>query len=139
MLCALALGFSPTPHPAWRVSAALVALALGWLPGLAVLLVRGPFAVRQFEWESDGQWRLVRPDGRCEDGQLAGATVTLGPWILLAWTVGPRSWHPGNRRYALIGVSQVGRTAFRALKGRLAVAGGRHSGKPGTRSGTVAP
>jgi hypothetical protein len=124
----LALAFSPTPHPSWRVAGALAALALGWLPGLAILLGQGPFAVRGFEWSSTGRWRLARPDGSCEEGQLAGATATLGPWILLAWSVGLRRWGPTSRRYALIGVSQVGRERFRALKGRLSLSGGRRSG-----------
>src|SRR5262249_52449889 len=114
-------------------------LAFGWLPGLAVLRGRGPLAVRRFEWAPDGQWQLSRPDGTCEVARLAGATVTVGPWILLAWTVESRPLRPGSLRYALIGVSRVGPEAFRALKGRLALSGRQHSGQPGSRSGPVAP
>jgi hypothetical protein len=117
-----ALCFSLTPHPAWRALAVAVALAVGTLPALAVLFTKGPLAVRRFEWTADGEWRLERPDGRCETARLAGATAALGPWILLAWVVvGARPWHPFGRRYALIRVGQVGLVAFRALRGRLAL------------------
>ena len=136
---AVGLGISVTPHPAWRLiapAAALVlALAVAGLPGLAVLLGRGPLAVRRFEWLPEGEWRLTRADGRCETGRLAGSTATLGPWILLAWTVGAGRWRLLSRRYALIGVREVGPAAFRALRGRLSVLPRRHSG----RSGAVAP
>lgn len=113
----------------------VLALALAGLPGLAVLGGRGPLAVRRFEWTPDGEWHLTRPDGRCQIGRLAGATAMLGPWILLVWTVGAGRWRPLSRRYALIGVREVGPAAFRALRGRLSVLPGRHSG----RSGAVAP
>jgi hypothetical protein len=117
------------------VTAGVAALALGLLPALAVLLARGPWAVRAVEWAADGQWHLTRPDGRAELGRLARATATLGPWILLAWTVGTRSWSPLSQRYALVEMGQIGSAAFRALKGRLAVLPGRVSGS----SGAVAP
>jgi hypothetical protein len=84
-------------------------------------------AVRRFEWASDGLWHLERPDGTRETARLAGAAATLGPWILLAWTVGHGRWRPGSRRYALIEVSQVGTTAYRALKGRLSRPASRNS------------
>lgn len=104
------------------------ALALASLPSFAVLLGRGPWAVRRFEWAPDGQWHLTRPDGRTEIGRLAPATATLGPWILLAWTVGTRRWSPLSQRYALVEVGQVAPAAFRTLKGRLSVFPGRDSG-----------
>ncbi|MEJ0040610.1 MAG: hypothetical protein WDO68_32090 [Gammaproteobacteria bacterium] len=133
----LCLGF--TAYPAWRVIALAVALALGWLPGLAVLGSMGPLAVRHFEWAPDGEWHLTRADGRCETGRLAGATATVGPWILLVWTAGSRPWRPFSRRYALIGVSEVGLVAFRTLKGRLCLLGGRHSGRSGPDPRPAAP
>jgi hypothetical protein len=138
-LTTVALVFSLATHPTWRLIAAaaavLFALALAALPGLAVLGGRGPLAVRRFEWLPDGTWQLTRSDGRCETGQLTGATATLGPWILLAWTVAAGRWSPLRRRYALIGVGEVGRAAFRVLTGRLSMLHGRHSG----RRGAVAP
>lgn len=130
LAAAVALCFSFTPHPAWQAIAPAAALALAWLPGLAVLWGRGALAVRRCEWEPDGQWRLTRPDGRCETGLLVGAMATLGPWILLTWSVKPGGWRPFGRRYALIGVRDVGPAAFRALRGRLSVLSGpdsRHS------------
>ena len=136
---AVALGFSFIPHPVWSLiapaAAVFLALALAGLPGLAVLLGRGPLAIRRFEWLPDGEWRLTRADGRCEIGRLTGATATLGPWILLAWTVGTGRWRLLSRRYALIGVEEVSPAAFRTLRGRLSILPGRHSG----RSGAVAP
>ena len=104
-----------------RVLAAAVAVALGWLPGRAILFGTGPMAVRRFEWTSDGLWHLERPDGTRETACLAGATATLGPWILLAWTVGNAQLRPGCRRYALIEVTRVGPEAWRTLKGRLSI------------------
>src|SRR5262245_20287944 len=69
--------------------AGLTGLAgLAGLPALATLAGRGPLAVRRFEWLPDGTWLLTRLDGQPESGRLTGATATLGPWILLAWTVG---------------------------------------------------
>jgi hypothetical protein len=127
-----ALCCSFTPHPAWRLIAAAAALAIAALPGLAVIFAKGPLAVRRFEWTAEGEWQLERPDGGRESGRLAGATATLGPWILLAWSVGTRPWHPLSRRYALIGVSQVSPAAFRALKGRLSLRAGRESGASAT-------
>jgi hypothetical protein len=134
------LGFSFTAHPTWRLiapaaAAVLFALALAALPSLAVLGGRGPLAVRRVDWWPDGTWQLTQPDGRCETGQLVGATATLGPWILLAWTVAASRWSPLSRRYALIGVGEVGRAPFRVLTGRLSMLYGRHSG----HRGAVAP
>ena len=134
---ALCLGF--TPRPIWRVIAASAALALAWLPGVAILWSRGPLAVRGFEWAADGEWHLVRPNGVRETGHLAGATAALGSWILLAWTVGSRRWHPLSRRYALIRESQVGPEAFRALRGRLSLQGGRQAGRSGSLPGPATP
>src|SRR4051794_13295099 len=59
---AVALGFSffrSTEWSAalWPLIATTVALALAWRVGLAVLAVRGPLAVRRFEWTPDGEWR----------------------------------------------------------------------------------
>jgi hypothetical protein len=132
-LAAIALCFGFTQLAAWPLIAPVaVGLTLASLPALAVLWGRGPLAVRRIEWAPDGQWHLMRASGQFEVGRLNGATATLGPWILLAWTVGPGAWHPLRRRYALIGVSEVGAPTFRALKGRLSLLGGR-------RSGPVAP
>jgi hypothetical protein len=138
LLAGVALCFSFTPHPLWRAMAAAAALALAWIPALAVLAGKGPLAVRRFEWAPDGTWHLERPDGAREEGRLAGATATLGPWILLAWNVRTGAWNPLTRRYALIGVGEAGPEAFRALKGRLSVLGGRSSGPRGTLPGPVA-
>ena len=84
-------------------------------------------AVRRFEWGPDGLWNLERPDGAQESACLAATSATLGPWILLAWTVGDSRWRPGCRRYALIEASQVGQAAYRALKGRLSILASRDS------------
>ncbi len=135
LAAALALCFSFTAQPAWQVIAPAAALTFAWLPGLAVLLGRGPLAVRRFEWTQDGQWLLTGPHGRSEAGCLAGAAATLGPWILRAWTVEAGPWRLLRRRYALIGVRQVGRAAFRALRGRLSML--RQAGT--THARTVAP
>ena len=116
--------------------AASVAVALAWLPAAAILWGRGTLAVRRCEWSADGAWQLVRPDGVYETGHLTRATATLGPWILLAWNVGARRGHPLSRRYALIGVSQVGREAFRTLKGRLSLPA---AGEAGALTEPVAP
>jgi len=110
-----------------RLPAVGLALALGWRPGRAILFGTGPLAVRRFEWVPGGPWQLERPDGTRETARLAGATATLGPWLLLAWTVGRSRWRPGCRRYALIESRQVGRAAFRALKGRLSMLASRDS------------
>jgi hypothetical protein len=107
--------------------AAALALALGWLPGRAILFGRGPMAVRRFEWRSGGLWKLECPDGAQESACLAATSATLGPWILLAWTVRGSRWRPGCRRYALIEASQVGPAAFSALKGRLSILASRDS------------
>jgi hypothetical protein len=131
LLSGAALCFSFTPHPAWRLLAAVVALAIAALPGLAVIFAAGPLAVRRFEWTPDGDWQLEGPDGVREAGRLAAATATLGPWILLAWTVSSRRGPPFRRRYALIREGQVSPPAFRALRGRLFLAGGRQSGASG--------
>ena len=139
MLAAVALCFGFTPHPAWRVIAASAALALAWLPGGAIFAVTGPQAVRRFEWSEEGEWVLERPGGVREIGRLASATAALGPWILLAWNVGPGRWHPLSRRYALIGVAQVGPEAFRTLKGRLFLPGARQSGRATVLPGPVVP
>jgi hypothetical protein len=125
LIAAIALCFSFAPHPLWRVTLPAAAVALGWWPGLAVLAARGPFAVRRVEWTAEGEWLLTGLDGRCRDGRLAGATAQLGPWILLAWTVRAGRWRLLSRRYALIGVSELGPTAFRTLAGRLALLAGR--------------
>jgi len=144
---AAAASFSFDSGPAWRLSwlgagvpPLAVALAVGlaavpviWLAGLtglAVLWAKGPLAVRRFEWLADGEWRLTRPDGRCETAELTAATATLGPWILLAWTTSARRWWPLSRRYAFIGASQVSPAAFRAFRGRLSTLPARHSGRP---------
>jgi hypothetical protein len=132
---AAALCFSFTPHPAWRVIAPAAALALAWMPGLAVLRVKGPLAVRRCEWAAEGEWRLTCPNGRCETGRLAWATAALGPWILLAWTVRAGRSSLPSRRYALIGVSELGPAAFRVLRGRLSMLRQPHS----ARTQTVAP
>lgn len=139
LVVAAPLCFSFTPHPAWRVIAASAAVALAWLPAAAILWGRGALAVRRCEWTADGAWHLVRPDGVCETGHLTRATATLGPWILLAWNVGRRRGHPLSRRYALIGVSQVGREAFRTLKGRLSLPAAREAGRGGALTEPVAP
>jgi len=110
---------------------------MGWAAGQAVLLGRGPRAVRRFEWSADGEWRLARPDGPFEPAVLANATATLGPWILLVWTVGPTGWRSTcRRRYALLDVLEVGQEGFRALKGRLALTAARGCG---TRQGADRP
>ena len=119
--------------------AASAAVALVWLPAAAILWGRGALAVRRCEWTAEGAWHLVRPDGVCETGHLTGATATLGPWILLAWTAGGRRWHPLSRRYALIGVRQIGTEAFRALKGRLSLPGAGHTGRSQPLAEPVAP
>jgi hypothetical protein len=134
-----ALCFSSTPPLPWRLTAAAVALAIGTLPGLAVIFTTGPLAVRRFEWTAEGEWQLQRPDGRYEIGRLAGATAALGPWVLLAWRVGSRPWHPFCRRYALIRAGQVSPAAFRALRGRLSLPRGRQSRGSGTGPRPVAP
>jgi hypothetical protein len=139
LLAGGALCFSSTPPLPWRLTAVALALAIGTLPGLAVIFTRGPLAVRRFEWTAEGEWQLQRGDGRCEIGRLAAATAMLGPWILLAWTVGPRRWHPLSRRYALIRAGQVSPAAFRALRGRLSLPGGRQSRDSGTGPRPVAP
>ena len=102
---------------------------------LAVLGVKGSMAVRRFEWMPDGTWHLECVNGVCETGQLAGATATLGPWILLAWNVGADSGNPLKRRYALIGVSEAGPEAFRTLRGRLSVLRGGSSRTSGALPG----
>jgi hypothetical protein len=95
------------------------AVALGWSAGRALLLGRGPQAVRRFDWAASGEWHLERADGRREPASLSDATVTLGPWILLVWVVAGPRWRLTRLRYALIDVREVGQTSFRALKGRL--------------------
>ena len=137
---AVALGFDVVRYPEWPAArwpliAAGAALALVWQAGLAVLGARGPLAVRRFDWAPDGEWRLERPDGGRETACLTGATATLGPWILLAWTVEGGRWRLRGRRYALIGVWGVSPADFRTLRGRLSLLAGRHSG----RSGVLAP
>jgi hypothetical protein len=130
----VAVGFSFAPQPVWRlisVAALVLAAALAALPALAVLAGRGPMAVRRFEWLPDGQWLVTRPNGRCETGRLTGATATLGPRILLAWTVSEGLGSPLSRRYALIEASRVSPVAFRALKGRLSMLPTRQSGRAG--------
>ena len=133
---AVALGFSffrsvEWPSALWPLIATGAALALAWRAGLAVLATRGPFAVRRFAWTPDGEWRLETPDGRLETGSLTGATAALGPWILLAWTVNAGHRRRLEPRYALIGVWDVSPAEFRALKGRLSLLAGRHSGRSG--------
>lgn len=127
-MTAATLCLTATPHPVWRALAAGFAVAMGWAAGRAVLLGRGPRAVRRFEWSADGTWHLARPDGTVEPAILANATATLGPWILLVWAVGSPGWRSIRRRYALIDVLEVGAGAFRELKGRLALTAGRGRG-----------
>jgi hypothetical protein len=127
LLIAAALCLSSTPHPAWTSLAAVLAFALGWQPGRAILFGRGPMAIRRFEWTPGEPWRLERLDGTQESGCLTATSATLGPCILLAWTVGDSRWRPGCRRYALIEASQIGQAAYRALKGRLSILASRDS------------
>jgi hypothetical protein len=136
------LCFSSLQLPGWPgvllpLTVAAVALALVCLPALAVLGATGPFGVRHVEWAADGKWCLTRPDGRRETGRLTRATMTLGPWILLAWTVG--SGARPRRRYALMGAAEAGPETYRALKGRLTLAGSRQSTHAPSLPGPVAP
>ena len=135
IVATVALCSSFAPQPVWHLIAPAVAVALAALPGLAVLGGRGPLAVARFEWTQDGAWRLTRPDGRAETGRLTSATAALGPWLLLAWTVGQRRWGLLSHRYALIGVADAEPGAFRVLTGRLRLLGSRDCGA----SGAVAP
>jgi hypothetical protein len=126
LVIAGALCLSPGPNPIWLLFFVPLALGLWWPAGRALLLGRGPRAVIRFEWASDGQWLLEYPDGGRQDAALLGTTVTLGPWLLMVWSVraGPGRG-PIGLRYAFIEASEVDRTLFRALKGRLLMAGGR--------------
>jgi hypothetical protein len=100
-------------------------VALGWQAGRALLFGGGRRTIRRFEWKAGGEWCLERADGVRESARLMDATSTLGPWILLAWAVGGPGWRAGSRRYALIDAWEVGPEAFRALRGRLALAAWR--------------
>lgn len=120
LLTATGLCLASAPHYAWRGVAALLAVAVGWSAG-RVILGRGPWAVRRFEWSAEGRWSLVGLDGTATAGRLIGATVALGPWLLLAWSVETARGPCRSRRYALIDMWEVGQEAFRALRGRLGV------------------
>jgi hypothetical protein len=100
-------------------------VAIGWRAGRALLFGGGTRAVRRFEWLAAGQWSLERADGVREEARLTDATATLGPWILLVWTVGAPGWRPRSLRYALIDAFEAGPEAFRGLKGRLSLTRGR--------------
>jgi hypothetical protein len=118
------------PAPAWRLLAALIAMAFAGAPACAVLFARGPHAIRGFEWGTDGVWHVTLIDGTTRPGRLIHATVTVGPWILLAWEM-----DSSPRRYALIEEGRVGSTAFRYLKGRLKL----KARAPASVFGAVAP
>ena len=132
-----ALIFSSSPDPAWRLLAGLIAGGLGGTPVLAMLLGRGPHAIRGCKWGTDGTWQLTLTDGTTATGTLTPATATLGPWILLAWRTDVPVRHGSRRRYAVIEESRADLIAFRALKGRLTLLAGRPAGPDGV-PGTVA-
>jgi hypothetical protein len=120
-LCFTSLSHPLEPHPLWRGIAAAFAVAIGWQAGRALLFGGGKRAVRRLEWQAGGRWSLERADGVREEARLTDATATLGPWILLVWSVGASGWSPRSRRYALIDAFEAGPEVFRALKGRLSL------------------
>jgi hypothetical protein len=103
-----------------------MSLALG--VGRAILMGRGARAVRRFVWAADGAWHLESLEGTRQAGCLIDATVALGPWILLVWTV-DSGRGLGRRRYALIDEAEAGPVPFRALRGRLALTAGLRPGQ----------
>jgi len=109
-----ALLLAPQPDIIWRGLAAALVVGLGWKPVRVIIFGRGAGAVRSIEWQADGQWRVLDSTGRRHPAELAPASATLGPWLLLAWKTPSRT-----RFYALIDSACTEATAFRALKGRL--------------------
>jgi hypothetical protein len=126
LVTAGAFWLSGGPHPTLLLIAAAAAGALWWPAGRAVVLGQGPAAVPRFEWDAEGQWWLESLNGRRQEATLLGVTSTLGPWLLMVWSVrGGAGWARFRRRYALLDVRCVDLVMFRALKGRLLLASRR--------------
>lgn len=119
LLTSLSLFVAPGPSWRWRLSAAVIAVVLGWRPARAILFQRGAAAVARFEWSADGRWWLGDRYANRVGAQLARQSAGLGPWLLLVWHDVGRPRRPGLVRYGLIDARYVSPEVFRALRGRL--------------------
>jgi hypothetical protein len=98
-------------------SCAVLLTAVLAVPGVRrVVWLRGPNAVRAFEWSAAGHWRVLDGAGSWRDAHLLPRSAAIGPFLLLVWTCG------GWRRYAaLIDGSAVPVAVHRQLVGRLRI------------------
>jgi len=110
----LVLGYAAGLPFGVRAVAALVTVVLAVPPLHRVIGLRGPHAVRAFQWDEAGRWRVRDGAGHWYDAELLPPCAIAGPLVLLAWRVAGR-----RRLFAAIDACTVPVVLHRRLEGRL--------------------
>jgi hypothetical protein len=106
------------PQPSFAVRAITAALTLAAaLPVLRrFVAVEGRGAVREFEWDGEGRWRVRDGVGRWHDDATLASAAIAGPLVLVSWRTRER-----RRLGAVIDATCVPVAVHRRLKGRLRI------------------